>query len=244
MSRKEMGALGSQRESLSSNPLLMASEVGKPRRRGFTLPNATFTYGIRTENKDGGASEAMSNWHAHRPSAGIKKIPQRDFIALNKRAICSGLTTAQEQTQYRATHNIWRRDDTMTSEKNTPKFSEMTFGMSTRPSTPIFDLMENKYQEAWLQERREYERKQREKMLQKKLQDKKVYETRASLMRHYSEPVASPPLWKMTRWAEIEPQLQTFRSEKERSVAFHQHSLDATSRVGVFGHGIYQAAQS
>ena len=72
-----------------------------------------------------------------------------------------------------------------------------------RPSTPIYELMENRYQETWLQERREAERIQREKMVQKKIQDKKVYETRASLLRHYSEPVASPPLWKMGRWAEV-----------------------------------------
>ena len=68
-----------------------------------------------------------------------------------------------------------------------------------RPSTPLFDLLEHRYQERWLQERREAERRQREKIIKKKLQGK-VYETRASLMRRYSEPVEPPPLWKMKRW--------------------------------------------
>ena len=34
---------------------------------------------------------------------------------------------------------------------------------SPRPSTPVFDLLEHRYQERWLQERKEAERKQREK---------------------------------------------------------------------------------
>jgi len=36
-----------------------------------------------------------------------------------------------------------------------------------RPSTPVFDLLEHRYQEKWLQERREAEKKQREKISKK-----------------------------------------------------------------------------
>ena len=39
-------------------------------------------------------------------------------------------------------------------------------------------------------------------LLHQKLQGK-VYETRASLMRRYSEPVEPPPLWKMQRWSKV-----------------------------------------
>ena len=89
-----------------------------------------------------------------------------------------------------------------------------------RPSTPVFDLLEHRYGERWLEERREAERKQRQKnnkkvlyrslspitislafLSEQKLQG--VYETRASLMRRYSEPVDSPPLWKMKRWQKV-----------------------------------------
>ena len=61
-------------------------------------------------------------------------MAERDFIALNKAAVNNGLTTAQEQAQYRATHDIRRRDDSdMTSRKSTFKFDpEVTFGISTR----------------------------------------------------------------------------------------------------------------
>ena len=78
MSRKDKVALGSQRESLSVNPLLVQvfqilfhmscaehlhyctqSELGKPRRRCFTLPPSDFTYGMRSICLDGGASEGI-----------------------------------------------------------------------------------------------------------------------------------------------------------------------------------------
>lgn len=245
MSRKDLEALGSQRESLSSNPLLVKAEVGKPRRRCFTLPASSFTYGMPSVCLDGGASEALSSWNTYQNASASapKKLAERDFIALNKAAVQSGLTTAQEQQQYRATHDIRLRDDSeRTSSQSKSKLQqEMAFGISTRPSTPLFDLLEHRYQERWLQERREAERRQREKIIKKKLQGK-VYETRASLMRRYSEPVEPPPLWKMKRWEQIPANLETFRTDKARTEAFHHHASDATSRTGVFGHGVYQAA--
>jgi hypothetical protein len=245
MSRKDKVALGSQRESLSVNPLLVHSELGKPRRRCFTLPPADFTYGMRSVCLDGGASEALSSWNVHHPTRGpLKKEPERNFIALNTRSVQCGLTTAQEQTQFRATHDIRRRDDEERKKASSAKIRfppDMVFGISTRPSTPVFDLLEHRYGERWLEERREAERKQRQKNNKKRLQG--VYETRASLMRRYSEPVDPPPLWKMKRWQKIGPMLTTFRTDEAHSTAFHHHASDAVSRTGVFGHGIYEAAK-
>ena len=79
---------------------------------------------------------ALSSWNAHRPtfSATSKKMAERDFLALNKAAVQSGLTTAQEQQQYRATHDIRKKDDSeRMASKSTLKFDdEMVFGISTR----------------------------------------------------------------------------------------------------------------
>jgi hypothetical protein len=129
-------ALGSQRESLSVNPLLVHSELGKPRRRCFTLPPADFTYGMRSVCLDGGASEALSSWNVHHPTRGpLKKEPERNFIALNTRSVQCGLTTAQEQTQFRATHDIRRRDDEERKKASSAKIRfppDMVFGISTR----------------------------------------------------------------------------------------------------------------
>lgn len=78
----------------------------------------------------------MSHWNMQSPtdSANSQRIAERDFIALNKAAVNNGLTTAQEQVQYRATHDIRRKDNTgRTSRKDILKFSDdMTFGIPTR----------------------------------------------------------------------------------------------------------------
>ena len=109
---------------------------------------------------------ALSCWNFHRPTKSAKKVAERDFIALNKASVQSGLTTAQEQAQFRATHDIRRRDESeCVSSRSKPVFPpDMVFGLSTRPSTPIFDLLEHRYQERWLAERRALQRRQKEKI--------------------------------------------------------------------------------
>ena len=72
----------------------------------------------------------------------------------------------------------------------------------SRPSTPIYSLLENQYGEKWIAEQREAERVTREEAESKRLRGK-VYETRATLLRRYSEPVEPPPYWKMKRWSRV-----------------------------------------
>lgn len=71
-----------------------------------------------------------------------------------------------------------------------------------RPSTPIFNILENKYGTDWIKERRIAEAQMREEVERKRLRGK-VYETRATLLRRFSEPVEPPPYWKMKRWANV-----------------------------------------
>ena len=44
---------------------------------------------------------------------------------------------------------------------------DMVFGISTRPSTPIFDIIENKFQLKWLHDMREVELAERAKKVDK-----------------------------------------------------------------------------
>ena len=112
-------------------------------------------------------SAAVSIWHAAKGSLATQnQTPEKDFIALNKMAAQNGLTTAQEQSQFRACHDIRRRDKDRDSQLAKSRYPPegMTFGVSTRPSTPLFELLENRYGEKWLTERREAERRQRDKI--------------------------------------------------------------------------------
>eukprot|EP00794_Sanderia_malayensis_P016018 gene16018-17635_t len=249
--QKETVALGVQRQSLLNNPLLMKSELGRPLRRCFTLPPDGFIYGQRTFGKNSGAADAMSSW---KPKESAPKFEQekkapRDFISLNKAATQSGLVTAQEHAQYRATHDVKRTPSAKEQSLKLPRRlpPNMVFGVPTqRTLTPVFDLLEHRYQEKWLQERKLAEMSSRSKNeIQKRKGTGKSYnETRASMLRRHSPPVDPPPLWQMNKFKKVPGLLETFRSEQEKNNAFQHHASDCTSRTGVFGHGIYEGAKS
>lgn len=77
-------------------------------------------------------SLAMGSWKTHKPTWHYVAPPGKDFIALNKASILSGLTNAQEQQHYRATHDI-RKKQKLPDEKEELKIPEgMVFGISTR----------------------------------------------------------------------------------------------------------------
>ncbi|XP_033096003.1 cilia- and flagella-associated protein 77-like [Anneissia japonica] len=237
-------------DMLYDNPLLQKSQLGKPLKRGFTLPSEDFTFGRPNQTKDGGASEAITGWTklAAIPlgKGRNEKKQERDFVALNKACVSAGLITAQEHFQYRATHDVRRR--VSEEEKNKTKIRRIpptaVYGVPTRPSTPVFDLLEHKYQDRWLQERRKTELAKRERDQEKETAQKGIYETRASLLRKYCPPVDGEPLWHMPRFRKTSPHLETFRSPEAKSKSFKHHASDCTARTGVFGHGIYESAKS
>ncbi|XP_071477517.1 cilia- and flagella-associated protein 77-like [Diadema antillarum] len=232
------------------NPLLKKSQLGKSLERGYNLPPADFMYGRPNITKDGGASDALSGWSPKTPLGPIghseRKPTERDFIALNKACVGAGLVRASDQSQYRATHDVRRRISEEEKSKSKVKRipASMTFGISTRPSTPVFDLLEHKYQDRWLQERRKTELAKRERHQEKQNMNRGIYETRASLLRKFCPPVEDPPLWQMTRFSNKLPHLETFRSFDARDRAFAHHASDCTARTGTFGHGIYESAKS
>ncbi|XP_031561882.1 cilia- and flagella-associated protein 77-like [Actinia tenebrosa] len=240
--------LGVQRESLINNPLLQKVELGRPLRRCFTLPHDGFTYGKPNDGKTSGAADALV-WRTAPVQTTFqrkeKKAP-RDFQSLNKSAVQVGLTTAQEHFQYRATHDVRKAESG--TEKTIQKLKRlpptMVFGVPTRPSTPVYDLLGHKYQDRWLEERHKAEETMRARQIQKRHVDKNIYETRASLLRKFQPPVDPPPFWQMSKFQKIPSQIESFRTDKAKTGAFKHHATDSTSRKGAFGHGIYEPAKS
>lgn len=238
---------GALRET--NNPLLLKAEIGKPLKRGFTLPSDKFIYGKTSQGKNFGAADTFS-WRTKLKPLSYKerKPPTRDFISMNKAATQSGLVTAQEHFQYRATHDAAEFEPPLSNSSIPTRYTlpATVYGVSTKPSTPVFDLLEHKYQDTWLEETRQSELLQRKKENERNKSENKGYsETRASRLRRYSPPVDSGPLWQMSKFQRNAlPALETFRSENARGRAFRHHSSDCTARTGVFGHGTYEGAKS
>ncbi|XP_071096904.1 cilia- and flagella-associated protein 77-like isoform X3 [Haliotis cracherodii] len=242
------GDLGIQRDTMLNNELLLRDQLGRPKRRGYLSADG-FTFGRPNERRDNSAGDALRGWSGTTSSLPFhhqEKKAERDFMSLNRAAVQAGLVTAPEHYEFRATHDVRRRASG--EEKKRTRFRRipptMVFGISTRPSTPIFDLLEHKYQDRWQQQRRQQE-------LAKKQEDTKkqrsgaVYSTRASLLKTYQNPVDPAPLWQMPRFARnAQPHLQTFRSARNRDEAIAHFEHDGISRKGTLGHGVYETAKS
>ncbi|KAB5528662.1 hypothetical protein PHYPO_G00142820 [Pangasianodon hypophthalmus] len=234
--------VGVFRNSMITNPLIMKPKLGKTKSRGLSYPGPDFVYGAVTTLQDGGAAEALSSWHtpslSFSNSAQYRKAEQ-DFVALNRESVKSGLVTAKELQQYRATHDI-RRPAVSKSFRSAPVRlpQDITFGVPTRPSTPISALLEYKYGQRWLEEQQAKDRALLEHQ-NKKVQLARIQDTRTTLLRK-SRPLEKPPsTWKLPHFQQIGPALDTFRDPEARKKAMAAHYMDSVARRGLLGQGTY-----
>ncbi|XP_046558261.1 cilia- and flagella-associated protein 77-like isoform X1 [Haliotis rubra] len=252
------GDLGCQRDTMLNNELLLRDQLGRPKRRGYLSADG-FTFGRPNEKRDNSAGDALRGWSGTTSSLPFhhqEKKAERDFMSLNRAAVQAGLVTAPEHYEFRATHDVRRRasgeEKKRTRVRRIPP--TMVFGISTRPSTPIFDLLEHKYQDRWQQQRRQQELAKKQEDTKRrshtapplrKQHSRAVYSTRASLLKTYQNPVDPAPLWQMPRFTRnARPHLQTFRSARDRGEAFTHFEHDGISREGNLGHGVYETAKS
>ncbi|CAH2316086.1 Hypothetical predicted protein [Pelobates cultripes] len=228
------------RDSMESNQLLQKAELGKIKKRCFTLPGSDFTYGLNSFLKEGGVAAAIGQWQTVDPrgTAQQRKL-QPHYVALNREAVKSGLVTAAEHQAYRNTHEIWRpvykghlHHPAMTFPPGT------TFGISTRPSTPIYDLLENKYQHLWIEHQKE-ERERLRLKSKEKLKRAKMQDNHTTILRRYQPQEEPAPLWQLPRFQKIGPHLDTFPSQEARQKAFNAQRSDGIARKGLRGQGIY-----
>ncbi|XP_048469634.1 cilia- and flagella-associated protein 77 isoform X2 [Rhincodon typus] len=233
----ENDRVGKIRDSMLANPLIIKSELGKGKRSGNPLPGPTHVYGTIERVYDGGVPAAIGHWHTIKPrkQETLHKL-RRDFAALNKAAIKAGLVTPREIYQFRATHNVGILGKEV--EKKEGMLPEITFGMPVRPSTPMFDLLENKFQKEWLDEQKGRDQiKQKKKTHQVTLV--KNYQTRAAVLSKAVPKVDPAPIVHPKRYQKIGPHLDTFRSMEARRAAFDANWLDSAARSGPHGHGVY-----
>lgn len=113
------------------------------------------------------------------------------------------------------------------AKKSRPKTfsSNMVFGMPARPSTPISEVLEFKYQEDWIQQQRRLQDAKTQQTLAKKVAPGSFRENRTSTLRQslLSSPSDDDSMWQMPKFANAQRQLDTFRSEAERERAYKNH---------------------
>ncbi|XP_019497039.1 PREDICTED: cilia- and flagella-associated protein 77 isoform X2 [Hipposideros armiger] len=152
--------LGVVRDSMFQNPLIVKAELGKPRERSYRLPGVNFNYGLYIRGLDGGVPEAIGHWNVFKQQPPCPHELTRNYIAMNREAVRACLVTAPENLLYRQLNDIRISDqDDRRVKKEPPSLPpDMTFGIRSRPSTPFFDLLQNRYQQLWVQEQKATQR--------------------------------------------------------------------------------------
>ncbi|KAF4074259.1 hypothetical protein AMELA_G00237590 [Ameiurus melas] len=114
---------------------------------------------------------------------------------------------------------------------------DITFGLPTcRPSSPISALLEYKYGQRWLEEQQARDRALLDHQNKKLVRNQ---DTRTTLLRK-ARPLEEPPsMWKLPRFQQIGPALDTFRNPEAREKAMASHYKDSVARRGLLGQGTY-----
>ncbi|NXF98728.1 CFA77 protein, partial [Sakesphorus luctuosus] len=190
-------------------------EVGKPLRNCYSLPGLDFTYGLCLPRRDGGVAEAIGHWDTGKKSKKKKKIMPRNFLAVNPGAVDEGCTTAREFGLYYKYMDIRCKDPTAARRGWASKIpADMTFGRPARPSTPIFDIIQHRYKELWME-------RQRARTVVQHVEKKKleVRENRATFLRTHRPPPKEESFWHPARLEKVEPHLSTFPDPGARKKA-------------------------
>ncbi|XP_067087412.1 cilia- and flagella-associated protein 77 [Osmerus mordax] len=211
---------------LLANPLLIKPSLGKTKTRGLLYQGPDFVYGTSTNIQDGGVSEALSRWHVHSlPSGSSRAHVHRmglDIVELNREGVKLGLVTAKEHYHYRATQ-FCRRCVPAPGPRRPPPTCfplDTTFGISTRPSTPIGVLLEHQHVQHWQAEQHVKQRSLQGQYLNKaKLCC--IQDTRTSLLRKNQPLPETMPLWKLPHLQKVGPALSTFRDTDTTQKAFN-----------------------
>ncbi|NXF85991.1 CFA77 protein, partial [Eubucco bourcierii] len=127
-------------------------ELGKPQRNCYTLPGLDFSYGLYVQRTDGGVSEAIGSWDTAKPRSALA----RGGTAVTHGALRAGCTTATQLRRYYRAKDIRHKDQEYSHLQRSPPNlpPDFTYGIPSRPSTPMFDLLQHKYKELWMEQQR------------------------------------------------------------------------------------------
>uniref|UniRef100_T1J654 1-acyl-sn-glycerol-3-phosphate acyltransferase n=1 Tax=Strigamia maritima TaxID=126957 RepID=T1J654_STRMM len=151
--------IGKIRPSMKKNELLQKLEVEKPKNRCRDLPGYGYVYGVASNRKGGGVADALNGWNSnstkplkcHDPSHKVKS-----FIDMNRSCAILGLATAHDQELFRKKHPMQMLSHPLVKgpRKSSRKASfEVTFGRPNVRHAPMFEILQNKFQNDFIAEK-------------------------------------------------------------------------------------------
>ncbi|XP_028313874.1 cilia- and flagella-associated protein 77 [Gouania willdenowi] len=230
--------IGVVRKSMLSNPRIMIPPPGRSRMVPG-LPGPDFTYGITSKCRDGGVAEVLTSWKVsegrqHR----TKKVQPLDFVALNRNAVRSGLTTSKELSQHRAQkvneHGAphWSAGRPKRREASRSPLPDITYGVKSSKnseSIPLWDLLSYEYSHRWKEEQlsRNFSPQT------DKGRTGRAAETRTSLLRRRSPSLpVEQKRFTLSQFKQVPAALDTFRNPEDRPRRLSTQQLSSKERHG------------
>jgi len=241
MINDETFRIGVWRKSMKDNILLQRPRLGRTMERRYTMP-LDMTYGYPNYTRDGGTAEAMKYGPLNEriKSASSELSLEKDFIKLNRVGIKKGVTSARDQKQFRAITDYRVAPPAREIKNRLQPPPNITFGIPSRPRSPMYDVVEHKFQRNWLLERKKLD----ELRAQQQSGEKKVRQTvqlNVTTQKRYDKVrcrIQPGPLWHMPRFESSEAVVQSFRTDLERERSFRQFRSEQAGQMGVSQRGI------
>lgn len=246
MINDETFRIGVWRKSMNDNLLLQRPRLGRPLERGYTMP-VNMTFGRPNYKIDGGTAEAMKYGPLNdRIKSASPLLLDKDFIKLNRIGIKKGIVTASGQKQFRAVTDYRLAPPARELKNRLQPPPNITFGIQSRPRSPMYDVVEHKFQRNWLIEKKRLD----DIRSQQQSGEKKVRQTvqlnQATLRRHdkVRSKIDQGPLWQMPRFSQVDAVVQSFRTDGGKQRSFDVYHHQQPGKAGVRQRGIAIAATS
>eukprot|EP01016_Furgasonia_blochmanni_P056993 TRINITY_DN9824_c0_g1_i4.p1 TRINITY_DN9824_c0_g1~~TRINITY_DN9824_c0_g1_i4.p1 ORF type:complete len:255 (-),score=19.84 TRINITY_DN9824_c0_g1_i4:679-1443(-) len=205
----------------TTNPLLVRSQVGKPKLSVRSLPPIDHSYGKPYNRDPEGAKEVSMTWKFHQHSDGNHNVV--DFMQINKKSLQHGLTSSKEVHDFRKSHEITKSPLRHVVSHNILRRSDIPatdiiYGIKNRVPTPIGRIIRNEYgNEAtgalttvYNDRFHEFEERGKGKRILPKLNKSTVIkQERLQRKKSQEELVQGRELYKIQRFLEVEPRIQT-----------------------------------
>jgi len=132
--------------------LLLKDDIGRAKPSTYDLPDDRFAYGRPGNHDAEGAREVSMFWVSHTPSPAPRSTAP-DFVLFNKRAASAGVHKATELARYRKDTDRTtprygdRRSPSSRGVIPSDVYATFTYGKKVRPSTPIDEVISNRFGE-------------------------------------------------------------------------------------------------
>jgi len=150
------------------------------------------------------------------------------------------ILTIHTFVQFRADRDIRRAPPARETRTRYCPPPDIVFGQKSRPRSPIYDVIEHKFQRNWLIQQKARDETREQKKFDETKKAKTVQLNSLVLRRNNQtrQPVESGPLWQMSKFQKAPATVESFRTNMARERSFGAYRQQQAAKLGTNRRGI------